>query len=244
MKEGLYKLRYGFSKHILLFVTTDQEVSKLVKQYDVITLETSKHQSEEVYTSEIVLVTTDTSVIKHIVELGLNDIDRIESYFEDKEPEELILIEEPTKWKRHSFFESKLNSINELTIKQMKLFFQEVEEKFRIKIHLSIKELLFSNDGLRKLYNDDTIDEFKDYHYKEYEISEDYSISLFCINIHQEDPFRTLNWDNVDIKENMYSDAINMCGEKIKMRYRLLDSERLGDYSYVFFPINEETNGV
>jgi hypothetical protein len=244
MKKGLYKLTYGYSQHTLLFVTTDQELSNLVKQYEVITFETSKHQYEDIYTSEIILVTTDTSVIKHIVELGLNDIGRIESYFEDKEPEELILVE-PTKWKRHKSLESKLDSINGLSTNQLKLFFQEVEEKFRLKIDLSISELLFSDEGFRKLFESEStsIQEEMDYELysggskKQYE---NYSITLFCINIHEDDPFNTINWDNLSVKEEMYTDVLNKCGESIKMGYRLLDSERLGDYSYVFFPVKED----
>ena len=245
MKKGLYKLRYGFSQHTLLFVTTDHEVSKLVKQYDVITLETSKHQSEEVYTTEIVLVTTDKSVIKHIVELGLNDIGRIESYFENKEPEEIILVEEPTKGKGHKSLESKLNSINGLTINQMKLFFQEVEEKFRLKIDLSISELLFSDKGFRKLFESESTSIKEEIDYELYSGGskkqyENYSISLLCVNIHEDDPFNTINWDNLSVKEEMYTEVLNKCGESIEMSYRLLDSERLGDYTYVFFPVKED----
>lgn len=235
MKKGLYKLKYGYSQHTLLFVTTELEVSNLVDRYEVITLETAKHQPEHVNTSEITLISTDTSVINHIIALGLNDIGRIESYFEVEQPEEITPLEEPTKQKSNETSKS----VHGLTLEQMKLLFQEVEEKFKLKIDLSINELYFSGKGFKKLYGQKrvAIREFEDYDHEPYE---NCTKSVYCVNIHEDDPFNTINWENSDEREQMFIDIFNQCAEKITMRCRLLESERLGDFSFVFFPIMED----
>ncbi len=68
--KGLYTLEYGYSDHVLYFTLTREDFEK-VKEIGEISLETSKHNSEEVDLSQIQLVTEDQDFINKFEDFGL-----------------------------------------------------------------------------------------------------------------------------------------------------------------------------
>ena len=68
--KGLYSLQYGYSDHVHYFTLTREDFEK-VKEIGEISLETSKHNSEEVDLSQIQLVTEDQDFINKFEGFGL-----------------------------------------------------------------------------------------------------------------------------------------------------------------------------
>jgi hypothetical protein len=90
--KGLYKLIYGYSHHELLFVETRERIEK--GKNENISLETSKHNMEDVDLEDITLVTENQKFIdlflKHKLESSINPLDFVnwEAMEEDDEFEE------------------------------------------------------------------------------------------------------------------------------------------------------------
>ena len=81
--RGLYRLVYGYSDHILLFVETAENVQKMIDAEYTYCMETSKHSSEDVEVKYATLITTDQKFIDQFVELKLCSDNPYDCYLEE-----------------------------------------------------------------------------------------------------------------------------------------------------------------